>query len=368
MTDHPELSQVEQEQKTGAARLSVASNGLLVLLKLAVGIMINSVSVISEAIHSAIDLVAALIALIAVKISGRPADRSHPFGHGKVENISGAVEAILIFGAAGWIIYEAIHKLLKPQPVEAVGWGFAVMMVSAVSNFFISRNLFRVARRTDSMALEADAWHLWTDVFTSAGVVAALGIMWVGAWLFPAVNLQWIDPVAAIMVALLILKAAWDLTWKAAHDLMDSSLPVNEEDWIRDYVRQVNAKVRGFHGLRTRKAGAERFIDFHLVVDRSMSVEQSHSICDAITRDLRQRFGGGSVTIHVEPCDGYCSDRCVGGCFLSVKERNRVRRRRENRIVRALSLDGAAETKRIDTLIPPVKSTGAGAAKTSRQG
>ena len=156
------------KRKSSVALLSVASNTILVLLKLTVGIIIGSVSVISEAIHSSVDLLAAMIALFAVRTSGKPADAEHPFGHGKVENMSGTVEALLIFLAAGWIIFEAVKKLKNPEPLEEVGWGVAVMIVASAANILVSRALFKVGKETDSVALQADAWHLRTDVYTSA--------------------------------------------------------------------------------------------------------------------------------------------------------------------------------------------------------
>jgi cation diffusion facilitator family transporter len=153
------------QRKTAVAILSVVSNSVLVILKLVVGISIGAVSIISEALHSAVDLLAAIIALAAVRISGRQADEDHPYGHGKYENISGAVEALLIFVAAAWITYEAIHKLMKPAPLAAVGWGIIVMLVSAVANTIVSARLFKVGRETDSLALQADAciprWGSW---------------------------------------------------------------------------------------------------------------------------------------------------------------------------------------------------------------
>jgi cation diffusion facilitator family transporter len=322
---HPLDAQQIITSKSNAARISVWSNAILVALKLAVGVLISSVSVISEAIHSAIDLLAAIIALFAVKIGGQPADDDHPFGHGKVENLSAAVEAVLILVAAIWIISEAIHKLLKPQAIEDVGWGFGIMVISAVANFFVSRNLFKVARQTDSAALEADAWHLRTDVYTSVGVVVALGLLWLAEVFLPGRNFYWLDPVAAIIVALLILKAAWDLTIQAAHDLIDTSLPAIEELWIREYIGRLDPSVRGFHGLRTRKAGAVRFIEFHLQVKHTMSVEKSHKICDTITADLEKHFPGSSITVHVEPCNGRCTEKCIAGCFLSAADRETLR-------------------------------------------
>ena len=162
--------------------LSVASNSFLVLFKVIVGITIGSVSIISEAIHSGVDLLAAIIAMFSVKTSSVPADEQRPFGHGKIENISGFVEALLIFVAAFWIIFEALKKLMEPHEITHAGLGVAVMFVSAVINYFVSRRLFRVGK-------EADAWHLRTDVYTSAGVMAGLGIIWIGHEFFPRTTL-----------------------------------------------------------------------------------------------------------------------------------------------------------------------------------
>ena len=174
-----------QKQKTRVALLSVISNTALVLMKLVVGIMINSVSVISEAIHSGMDLVAAIIAWFSVRTSSKPADEDHPFGHGKIENVSGTVEALLIFLAAGWIIYEAIKKFIHPEPIETAFWGVGVMLISAITNIIVSQKLFKVGRETDSVALQADAWHLRTDVYTSLGVMVGLALIWIGQWIFP---------------------------------------------------------------------------------------------------------------------------------------------------------------------------------------
>ncbi|MCE5322590.1 cation diffusion facilitator family transporter [bacterium] len=297
-------------RKSSVALLSVVSNTILVIMKLAIGLLIGSVSVISEAIHSGVDLLAALIAFFAVKSSGQPADKEHPFGHGKIENISGTIEALLIFLAAGWIIWEAVHKLLHPQPLESVGWGVGVMLISALANMFVSHMLFKVGRQTDSVALKADAWHLRTDVYTSAGVMAGLGLIWLAEAVFPGEHFHWIDPVAAMAVALLIIRAAYELTVKSGRDLLDVSLPDDEERWIVDYLSQIDT-VKGFHHLRTRKAGSERFVEFHLLVDPNMSVEQSHQIADEITQGIRERFIGTAVTIHIEPCDGRCGPDCA---------------------------------------------------------
>jgi cation diffusion facilitator family transporter len=168
------------KRKAGVAALSIVSNATLVGLKLLVGLIIGSVSVLSEAIHSAMDLMASVIAFLSVRTSAKPADARHPFGHGKYENLSGALEALLIYIAAIWIIFEAIHKLIAPQPLEKPGFGIVVMLISAVANWLISLRLFKIGKETDSIALQADAWHLRTDVYTSAGVMAGLIIIWAG--------------------------------------------------------------------------------------------------------------------------------------------------------------------------------------------
>ena len=309
------------DKKTRAAAISVASNTLLIVFKLIVGVLIGSVAVISEAIHSGIDLVAAIIALFAVRVAGHEADERHQYGHGKIENISGTVEALLIFAAAAAIIYEAVHRLLNLQPVETPGWGVGVMLVSAIANLFVSRNLFKVGKETDSVALQADAWHLRTDVYTSAGVTVGLLVIWIADLVSPNLNLRWLDPVVAILVALMIVRAAWNLTREAARDLLDASLPDEDIGWIFAYVTRNWPSVRSLHHMRTRKAGSKRFIDFHLVVDEQMPVGTVHSMGDEIEAAIEQRLPDTEVQIHVEPCDTECEDLCARGCVLEPSQR-----------------------------------------------
>jgi len=310
-----------EKRKSSVALLSVASNTILVLLKLTVGIIIGSVSVISEAIHSSVDLLAALIALFAVRTSGKPADAEHPFGHGKVENISGTVEALLIFLAASWIIFEAVKKLKDPEPLEEVGWGVAVMMVSSAANILVSKTLFKVGKETDSVALQADAWHLRTDVYTSAGVMAGLAIIWIGRIVLPETDLNWVDPVAAIGVALLIIKAAYQLTVESARDLLDVSLPKDEEACIRKRIAAFAPTIRGFHRLCTRKSGSHRFVEFHMIVDPSMTIDESHRIADMLTCSIKQQYPGTTVHIHIEPCDCNSTNEGKCDCLLSSEDK-----------------------------------------------
>ena len=308
-------------RKTAVAWLSVGSNTILVIGKLIIGLVIGSVSIMSEAIHSGVDLLAAIIALVAVRTAGKPADEKHPFGHGKIENISGTIEALLIFVAAIWIIAEAVEKLMHPQPMASLGWGVGVMLFSVIVNIIVSEKLFSIGRETDSIALQADAWHLRTDVYTSIGVVIALALIWIGQWIFPGKDLFWLDPVAAIGVAILIFKAAYDLTTQSAKDLLDVHLPAVEVEWIRQCILDQKSVVMGYHDLKTRKAGHFRFVEFHLKVDPHMTVMDSHDITKVLKKKIQAKLSGTTVTIHIEPCDSDCVDKCVEGCLLPEQNR-----------------------------------------------
>ncbi len=315
-------------KKTSTALISVASNSLLIILKLVVGVVIGSVAVISEAIHSGIDLLAAVIALLAVRASGHDADERHPFGHGKYENISGTVEALLIFAAAVWIIYEAIHKLLHLEEIDMPVWGVGVMFLSALVNTLVSRRLFKVGKETDSMALRADAWHLRTDVYTSAGVMFGLLVIWIVGTAWPGVDLRWLDPAVALLVALMIMRTAWDLTRESARDLVDTSLPNEDVEWIAGFVIGRWSTVRSFHRLRTRKGGPTRFIEFHLAVNDRMSVAEAHTLGDQIVAAIKEKLPASRVNIHVEPCDFECKDSCASGCSVQPEERDARRAER----------------------------------------
>jgi len=312
-----------QQRKENVAILSVFSNSVLVAFKTIVGILIGSVSIISEAIHSGMDLLAAVIAMFSVKESSIPADDVHPFGHGKVESISGLVEAVLIFVAAFWIIFEALKKISSSQALESPGWGVAVMLASTVINFIVSQRLFKVGKEAESIALQADAWHLRTDVYTSAGVMLSLAIIWIAHFIFPESNIHWLDPAAALFVAVFILRAAYHLTSQTLRDLMDVKLPAEEEAMIRGIIASHKPDVHGFHQLRTRRAGNFRFIEFHIKVDPKMTVEASHNITKEMKRIIREKFSDCVITIHIEPCDGSCTDVCVAGCLLAEDKRPR---------------------------------------------
>ncbi len=278
--------------KTKVARLSIASNTFLIIMKLVVGIISGSVSIISEAIHSSMDLLAALIAYFSVKVSDNPPDVRHPYGHGKVENISGVIEAILIFFAAALIIIEAVKKLAgKPYELEIIWIGALVMFASAVINSIVSHKLYKIARQTKSIALEADALHLKTDVYTSLGVAVGLVLIFI-------TGIKWLDPIVAICVAILILYESYSLLKKAFSPLLDTA-------WSEDEIKVLEGKLSqmkvNYHDLRTRIAGNYRFVDMHVIISENVSVGDAHKFCDMIEKELSKNYENLSVTTHVEP-------------------------------------------------------------------
>lgn len=290
------------EEKTQVASLSVASNTFLTLGKVTIGLMSGSVSILSEGIHSGIDLLAAFIALFAVRESGKPADSRHAYGHGKIENVSGTIEAALIFVAALMIISEAIQKVQQIIGGEGghvgdlgLGLGLIIMGVSATMNLIVSTKLMRVAKRTDSVALEADALHLRTDVYTSAGVFIGLLLIKITGWAI-------LDPIIALGVALMIINASFQLTKKAFAPLVDVSLPDEEREIIAKVLLLHASEFVEFHKLRTRKAGAERHVDLHLVVAKYTSIVDVHELCDLIEEEINLKLNGTHVLIHAEPC------------------------------------------------------------------
>jgi cation diffusion facilitator family transporter len=303
--------------KENTARLSVISNTGLVLMKFIVGTSIGSVSIISEAIHSSMDLIAALIAFFSVRKSAEPPDAQHEFGHGKFEDISGLIEALLIFIAAFLIIWEAGQKLLGESSEllnpDLLLWGIAVMGISALVNWYVSNRLFKVGKQSESIALESDAWHLRTDVYTSLGV-------FIGLIFIRLTGITIIDPLIAIGVAIVIMKAAYDLTRRSLSDLIDQSIPPADEKRIQEIICDHASIYAGFHDLKTRRSGPEIFIEFHLVLPGDISVLQSHDLADHLESDLKTEFPRANITIHAEPCNEGCT-RC--GSFCTFYDKNK---------------------------------------------
>jgi len=285
-----------QRKKVRTASLSIFSNITLIILKVTAGIFSGSVSIISEAIHSGMDLLASIIAFFSVKISGMPPDKNHQYGHGKFENVSGVIEALLIFIAAGWIIFEAVKKILEPALPDSLGIGTIVMGISAVVNFFVSRRLYKVGKETDSVALEADGLHLKTDVYTSLGVALGLSLIWV-------FKIALLDPIVAILVAMLILRESFVLLKKAYYPLLDTPLPEKEIKIIEHTITKHLKSGMSYHMLRSRKAGPKRYVDLHLEVPGAITVNESHSLCDIIENEIEHELENTEVYIHIEPCE-----------------------------------------------------------------
>jgi len=281
------------------ARLSILSNSFLISMKLIVGILSGAVSIISEAIHSLMDLAAAIMAFFSIRIAQTPADNDHPYGHEKVENVSGVLEAFLIIVAAGIIIWESVKKLITHEAVKNLELGVGVMLASGIVNILVSRRLYKVAREESSVALEADALHLKTDVYSSLGVAGGLLVIVVLRRVFDIGWAYYLDPIVAMAIAVVILREAWGMLVRAFGPLVDESISKEELAVIEETVR-ARAGV-GMHSMRTRRAGGKKHIDFHLSLPPDMSVRDSHQLCDAIEGELEAKLTNTSVLIHVEP-------------------------------------------------------------------
>lgn len=318
----PPTNEVRGRETRRAALLSVASNTVLTLSKLTTGYLTGSISVLSEGLHSGNDLVAALLAYFSVRKANEPADEQHGYGHGKFEAVSGAIEALLIVGAALAILYAAAHSLISGN-FETLDHepALAVMGLSLVVNTVVSRYLYRVAARHDSLALRADAAHLSTDVWTSAAVFVGLGIIFVAERL--GREAHWIDPALAILVALLVSSQGWRIARDALDQLTDRRLPDSEiERIVRTMAEHENLFV-GFHKLRSRQAGSERHVDLHLVVCDHMTVRDAHGLANHLEEEIARLFPRAEVMIHIEPCrDEQCQmqrqdetwERCAQQC------------------------------------------------------
>lgn len=283
--------------KTRAAALSIASNTVLIALKLAAGAITGSVAIITEAMHSAIDLLASIVAFFSVREADKPPDAEHPYGHEKVENLAAAIEGMLILVGSGVIVYEAVRRLASGPEVEHLGIGIGVIGFSVVANLAVSRLLYRRARETGSPALEGDGAHLRTDAATSAGVLVGLVIVQV-------TGAPWLDPVIALVVAGAIVVAGVRILSRSSRVLVDEALPGHELDAIRECVVAFGPRgVAGYHALRARRAGARRYVDLHVQFVEGTTLEAAHSTAHALQDAIRGRLREADVLIHLEPQD-----------------------------------------------------------------
>lgn len=297
--------------KENVAKLSILSISLLIVMKVVASILTGSIGIRADAVHSVIDLAGAVTGFIGIRIAGKPPDERHAYGHGKAENIVGVVIAGLIFAAAGTIVFEAVRRLIAGGTVELVTVGIYVTAAAIVINVIISWYALRVARSTDSVALEATARDMLADVLSSCAVL-------VGLILVRLTGLSMLDPIVALLVAILIARTAYLTMKKSFGGLMDTRLPESEEEAIRSCIMEHSGQVVAFHELRTRKAGSQRYIDLHLVMPKNASVDEAHRVCDHLEQDIGRRLQRVSITIHIEPCTVEC-DHCSTICILRKK-------------------------------------------------
>lgn len=278
------------------AWLSIAAALATILLKGMAWWLTGSVGLLSDALESFVNLAGAMMALAMLSLAALPADDNHAHGHGKAEYFSSAFEGFLILLAAIGIAYAAIGRLLQPQPLESVGIGLAVSVIASIINLATARILMDVGRNAHSITLEADAHHLLTDVWTSAGVIAGVGLVWATGWL-------WLDPVIALLVALNIVWTGWQLLQRSAAGLMDASVPAADLEAIEAVLDRYRRQGLDFHALRTRQAGSRAFISLHVLVPGAWSVQLAHDWSERIEADLRQAVSYANVTTHLEPLE-----------------------------------------------------------------
>jgi cation diffusion facilitator family transporter len=281
--------------KSRAAAISIGSNALLIALKVAAGAITGSIALLTEAVHSSIDLVASIIALVSVRKADEPPDREHPYGHEKAENLAAAIEGMLILIGAGIIIYEATHRLVVGAEVERLGVGLAVIGFSAVANVGVSAYLGRRARALRSAALEGDAAHLRTDALTSAGVFLGLGLVAItGNAVF--------DPIAALVVAVAIVGAGLRILTRSSRVLLDEAPPPEELDRIEEAIARARPEeMVGYHKLRARRAGARRYVDLHVQFRDGTTLEAAHAMAHRLRDAIEAEIPDSDVLIHVEP-------------------------------------------------------------------
>lgn len=278
------------------AWLSIAAALATILLKGAAWWLTGSVGLLSDALESFVNLAGALMALAMLSVAATPEDDRHAHGHGKAEYFSSAFEGFLIFIAALSIGYAAVQRLLHPAELEDVGVGLAVSVVASIINLATARTLMNVGKKHNSITLEADAHHLLTDVWTSAGVITGVGLVWLTGWL-------WLDPVIALLVALNILWTGWQLLNRSAEGLMDVSLPDDQIGAIEAVLDRYRAQGLDFHALRTRQAGARGFISMHVLVPGDWSVQHAHDWAERIEADVRAAVPSAHITTHLEPLE-----------------------------------------------------------------
>ena len=284
----------ERANLSGFAWLSIGAAILTIALKTAAYWLTGSVGLLSDALESLVNLVAAIMALAMLTVAARPADEMHAFGYGKAEYFSSGLEGALILLAAASIASTAVPRLFAPQPLEHLGTGLTVAILASVINFGVARVLLSAGKEHRSITLEADAHHLMTDVWTSAGVVLGVGAVALTGWLR-------LDPIIALIVAANILRTGWQLLGRSTRALLDAALPAAEQDAIKRVLNHYESQGIQYHALRTRQAGTRAFISLHVLVPCDWTVQRGHDLLEQLERDIRAAVPGAQLFTHLEP-------------------------------------------------------------------
>lgn len=281
---------------THYAWLSIAAALVTMGMKALAYLLTGSVGLLSDALESTVNLVAAVVALVALRVAARPPDEEHAYGHAKAEYFSAAIEGAMILVAAGTIIYAAVERLFHPIELEQLGIGLAVSVAAALVNLAVALVLLRAGRRHRSITLEADGKHLMTDVWTSAGVVVAVGVVALTGW-------ERLDPIIAIAVAVNIVVAGWTLVRRSALGLMDVAVPEQDRAAIEAVLASHSSPSVQFHAVRTRQAGPRSFVSFHLLVPGAWTVQEAHDLAERVEADLHQVIPEVTIEAHIEPLE-----------------------------------------------------------------
>ncbi len=287
---------MERSSLTRFAWLSIAAALVTIVLKTTAYLLTDSVGLLSDAVESLVNLAGGIMALMMLKIAARPADEDHAYGHSKAEYFSSGVEGTLILLAAGSIAYAAALRLLHPKPLEQVGVGLAVSAAASVVNLVVAFVLLRAGKRGNSITLEANAHHLLTDVWTSVGVVVAIGAVFLTGW-------HWLDPVVALVVAANIVWTGVGIVRRSVAGLMDTAVAPQDLETINGILRSHEAAGARFHNLRTRQAGARKFINFDVLVPGAWTVQQGHDLVEIIEQEIRQGLPDSTIFTHLEPLE-----------------------------------------------------------------
>jgi cation diffusion facilitator family transporter len=290
-----------QKEKNSAALNSVLAAIGLTAFKIIVGVLTGSLGILAEAAHSGLDLVAAVMTWFAVRVADKPADPNHPFGHGKAENISALFETLLLLATSAWIIYEAVSRLREPEThVEVTIWSFVVMMTSIVIDFNRSRMLMKAAKEHNSQALEADALHFSTDIWSSSVVILGLFGVLIAQWNPSLLWLEKADAVAALVVAVIVIFVSGELGFRSIQSLLDAAPKKGEYERIMRAVAAVPGVI-DVHAVRIRSSGATWFVDMHVTMDGRKSVVTTHAVTEKVEQTVHEILPKSDVTIHVEP-------------------------------------------------------------------